>query len=101
MNENEILHVDEQQEHMPGIIAILGELESGAIITEDGLARLFNRHVTSVKRAIHRGELPRPVKLFGQNSWTVGALQRHIESRLQAAQEDADNTDRRIAALSP
>jgi len=101
MNENEILKDDEQQEHIPGIIATLGELEPGAIITEDGLARLFNRHITSVKRAIQRGELPRPVKLFGQNSWTAGALQRHIETRLQEAQEDADNTVRRIAALSP
>jgi hypothetical protein len=36
-----------------GIIAVLGELKPAAIITEEGVARLFNRHVASVKRAVH------------------------------------------------
>ena len=51
---------------LPGIIAILGELKPGAIITEEGAAHLFGRHVASVKRAVQRGELPPPSPLRGQ-----------------------------------
>jgi hypothetical protein len=68
-----------------GIIAVLGELKPAAIITEEGVARLFNRHVASVKRAIQRRELPPSTRLFGQNVWTVGIPIRHIESRLDQA----------------
>jgi hypothetical protein len=83
-----------------GIIAVLGELKSAAIITEEGVARLFNRHVASVKRAVQRGELPPSTRLFGQNVWTVGTLIRHIENRLDQAAKDAERTAHRIATLS-
>jgi hypothetical protein len=83
-----------------GIISVLGELKPAAIITEEGLARLFNRHVASVKRAVQRGELPLPTRLFGQNVWTVGTLIRHIENRLDQAAKDAERTAHRIATLS-
>ena len=85
----------------PGIIAILGDLKSGAVVTEVGVANMFRRHVTSVKRAVQRGELPPPTRLFGQNSWTVGALIRHIELRLEMVAKEADLTGQRIEALSP
>jgi hypothetical protein len=37
---------------LPGVIPELGELGVGAVVTEQGLAALFNRHESSVKRAI-------------------------------------------------
>jgi integrase len=74
-----------------GIITVLGELKPAAIITEEGVARLFNRHVASVKRAVQRGELPPSTRLFGQNVWTVGTLIRHIESRLDLAAKDVED----------
>jgi hypothetical protein len=83
-----------------GIVAVLGELKPAAIITEEGVARLFNRHVASVKRAVQRRELPPPTRLFGQNVWTVGVLIRHIETRLDQAAKDAERTAQRIATLS-
>ena len=86
---------------LPGIIAALGELKPGAIITEEGVARLFNRHVASVKRAVQRGELPPACRLFGSNIWTVGVLVRHIESRLEKAAKDAERAARKIAELAP
>ena len=86
---------------MPGVIAILGELETGAVITEEGLGCLFNRHSTSIKRAVRRGELPEPCRLFGQSTWTVGSIIRHIESRLIQAAEEAKSRTRKIAQLSP
>lgn len=91
----------EDVEQTPGIIGAIGELEPGTIITEAGLAKLFGRHLTSVKRAVDRGELPEPVKLFGQRSWTVRVLIEHHETRLGKAQKIADKENRRIAELSP
>ena len=91
----------DDRSNLPGIIATLGELKPGAIITEQGAAHLFGRHVASVKRAVERGELPPPCRLFGGNAWTAGALVRHIEGRLEEAAKEAERTARKIAVLSP
>lgn len=86
---------------LPGIIAELGDLRSGAIITEVGLAALFGRHVVSVKRAVGRGELPPPCKLFGTNVWTAGSLVRYIEGRLSQAATEAERDAKRLAGHAP
>ena len=71
----EILHHDPQPEEMaspndggsfPGVVAELGELKPGSIISEEGMARLFHRHAVSVKRAVQLGEFP-PPPLFRLN----------------------------------
>ena len=90
-----------ETQDLPGIIAILGELKPAAIITEEGAARLFNRHIASVKRAVRRGELPPPCRLFGQNAWTVGTLIQHIENRLEQAAKERECIEKKIAQLSP
>lgn len=86
---------------LPGIIALLGELKPGAVLFEEGLARLFDRHPASVKRAVQRGELPPPCRLFGGNAWTAGALVRHIEKRLEDATKEAERMARKLAHFSP
>lgn len=86
---------------LPGIIALLGELKPGAILMEDGVAWLFSRHVASVKRAVQRGELPPPCRLFGSNAWTAGSLVQHIEQRLAEAAKEAEGMARKLARLSP
>ncbi|MFC1766086.1 hypothetical protein ACFL6U_28910, partial [Planctomycetota bacterium] len=50
------------------------------------LAEIFGKHQESVKRAIVRGELPEPVPLFKHRVWTVGAIRRFLDDRLQQAQ---------------
>ena len=85
----------------PGIIATLGELKPGAVITEEGVAFLFKRHVTSIKRAVQRGELPPPCRMFGGNVWTAGALVRHIETRLAEAAKEAEALAKKVRRLSP
>lgn len=95
------VEAEEPMEALPGIIALLGELGPGAILFEEGLARLFDRHPVSIKRAVERGELPPPVKLLGQPAWTAGALVRHIEGRLEEAAKEAERLAQRIAKLSP
>src|SRR5262245_21812900 len=86
---------------LPGIIAVMGELKPGTVITEEGLAHLFQRHVVSVKRAVQRGELPPPCRLFGANVWTAGAVIRYIESRLDQAAQEAARDAQRLQHLSP
>jgi hypothetical protein len=68
----------------PGVFSNLGGLPMGALITEIGLARLLGKCAASIKAAVERGELPRPVRLMGKNTWTVGAIIRHHEARLEA-----------------
>lgn len=67
----------------PGVFAEIGALPPGAIVTEEGLARMFGKCTASIKNAVDRGELPRPARFMGKNSWTAGAIVRHHESRLQ------------------
>jgi hypothetical protein len=86
---------------LPGVIAALGEMKPGAVITEEGVAGLFGRCATSVKRAVQRGELPPPCRLFGSNAWTVGVLVGHIERRLEQAAEEARQLASKIRKLNP
>ena len=107
MNETESNHVApgidgfSDAQSLPGIIVALGEMKPGTIVTEEGLAQLFKRHVVSVKRAVERGELPPPCRLFGTRVWTAGALIRYIERRLDNAAQEAEHDAQRMRNLSP
>jgi hypothetical protein len=46
------------------VIATLAELPDTAIVSEEALCRIFARSSDSIKRAVHRGELPPPVRLL-------------------------------------
>ena len=91
---------DLERSAVPGVIAVLGQLGPGAVVTEEGLAKLFQRHASSVKRAIRRGELPPPTRIFGGNAWTVGCLVRHFESRQSDAAKEREREPRRLAELT-
>ncbi len=54
-----------------------------SLVFEDDIAQHFDRCSRTVKRAVLKGELPPPTKLFGQPVWTVGSILKHIESRLE------------------
>ena len=79
----------------------LEDLGPGAIVTEEYLARVFNRCSTSVKRAVERGELPPPVRMFGQPRWTVGVILSHLEARLCKAKFEEEESARMISKHSP
>jgi hypothetical protein len=84
-----------------GIIAALAELPPDVLIDEAGLARIFNRHPVSIKRAIKRRELPPGVKLFGKPTWTAKVVLDHLNRRLDEAKKDAERLQRRISQLTP
>ena len=104
METNEGLAIEgseENENEHDGIVRELGELGEGAIITEKALARLFDKHPDSIKRAVQRKELPQPVKLMGKPSWTAGSIVKHIEQRLHEAAQEAEKEERRLMALAP
>jgi len=84
-----------------GVIAALAELPPETLIDEAGLARIFDRHPVSIKRAIRRGELPPGVRLFGKPTWTARAVLDHLNRRLEEAKRDRERLERRISQLSP
>ena len=91
----------DRDDKMVGIVPTLGELGDGAVIFEMGLARLFERHPASIRRAVDRGELPRPVRLLGRPAWTAGTIRRHFEARLAAVEREAEKTRERVTRLRP
>ena len=91
--------LDDKRQSM-GIIKELGELPTGAVISEQGLAQIFDRHKVSVKRAVERGELPPSIRLFGEPVWTTGALLEHLNKRLDDARKEAEQFQRKINKLN-
>ena len=79
-----------------GIIKELGDLPAGAVVTEQGLGRIFDRHKVSIKRAVGRGELPPSIKLFGEQIWTVKALLEHLGKRLDEAKKESEQLQKKI-----
>ena len=83
-----------------GVIRELGDLPDGAVITEQGLSKMFDRHKVSIKRAVERGELPPSVRLFGEPVWTVKALREHLTKRLDEARKESEQFQRKISGFS-
>ena len=86
---------------LPGIIEELGSLSPKSIISEEGVARIFSRHAASVKRAVDRGELPPPVRIFGKSIWTVEVITEHIAKRLARAADQRESRERKYHTLAP
>lgn len=89
VGKQEVVQKEEGRDVMPGVIKEMGQLGPGAIIFEDGLARLIGKHSVSVKRAVARGELPPPARFMGKPCWTAGSIIRHVEAKLEAAAKEA------------
>ena len=83
-----------------GIVRTLGDLAPDTIVSEAALAKVFARHRVSIKRAVERGELPPPIRLFGEPVWTIRALRDHMAERLDKAKKDTEKMARKIAQLS-
>lgn len=82
------------------VLREIGDLAPDTPISEQGLADLLHKHKSSIQRAVKRGELPPPVRYFGQFVWTVQVLRDHLNRRLERAKADAERLERRIAKLS-
>lgn len=106
MNNDDAKNVNEKSETTPDTgaeestglpLARLDALGMNTIIDETEVAKLFGRCRKSVKRSVGRGELPQPVRTFGQDTWLVGCIAEHMKARLAAAARDAERLKRRPA----
>jgi len=79
----------------------LAELPPYALISEHQLAQMFGRHVSSIRRAIQRGELPPSVPLLNEHVWTAEALWKQMSARLDAAWQAATQVVRRLQDFRP
>lgn len=82
-----------------GVWRELGDLPAGAVVSRKGLAEIFGKHEASIDRAIQREELPPPIRFLGGPVWTAGAILAHINSRLEQAQEAAEEAERELSRL--
>ena len=78
---------------LKGVNVALGSIPAETLITEKGLAQILGKCTASIKAAVKRGELPRPVRLMGKNTWTAGAIVRYIDARV-------DSITRKFSRLS-
>ena len=92
--------MDAEQTNDMGIIRELGDLPAEAVISEQALAKIFDRHRVSIKRAVERGELPPSVRLFGEPIWTVQALREHLGKRLDEARKESEQLRKKINQFS-
>jgi hypothetical protein len=92
--------MDAEQSNDMGIIRELGDLPADAVISEQALAKMFDRHRVSIKRAVERGELPPSIRLFGEPVWTVKALREHLTKRLDAAKKESEQLQKKINKFS-
>ncbi len=92
--------MNEEKDMGNGIIKELGELPPDTVLSEEALAKIFDRHRVSIKRAVERGELPPSVRMFGEPVWTVRALREHLAKRLETAKKEAEQLQRRISQMS-
>ena len=103
MLDEHLLPRDDETEDLdlPGVIEELGSSSPKSIISEEGVARIFSRHAASVKRAVDRGELPPPVRIFGKSIWTVEVITEHIAKRLARAADQRESRERKYHTLAP
>ncbi len=73
------------------LFTLIGSLPDGALISETGLARIFGRHPSAIKRAIDRGELPPPVYLMKRPVFSIGCIRRFLQNRFQQALEEHEH----------
>ena len=90
-----------EREGFPDFIVELAELQDDTIIFEPKMTQIFSRHPSSIKRAVQRGELPHPFRLFGKKAWTAGGILRHLKERQEKVAHEKEQLVQKIAHLAP
>jgi len=93
--------IEAQTADTPGVTDALARLPGNTILTLPAVARIFGRSPKSIYRAIRRGELPPPTRLFGKASWTAGSILAHVQNRLERVKVEAEREARRLAQIAP
>ena len=83
------------------IVEELAASPPGTIIFEQGLAAMFHRHPSALRRAVARGELPPPVRMLGRRAWTTDAIVTHMRERQEEAARQQAAMQAKIATHMP
>jgi predicted DNA-binding transcriptional regulator AlpA len=85
-------------------VSLAASISDGCILSQDEIAGIFDVAPSTVWRAVQRGDLPPPVKLFNKNTWTGAAIRQHLEDRLEkereTRQKEAVAQELRFASLA-
>ena len=86
----------------PAIYGRLNDLKPYDLLTYDGMRDLFQcESDKTIERAGDRGELPPPIKFFGNHVWLAGTLLRHLEWQAQAALDDRITAQNNVKRIYP
>lgn len=86
-------------EDFPHVMTALATHPSGTLVTKEALAQMWNKAQISIDRAIERGELPPPVKMFGKLTWTVDHILQWIDDRLKQAAKEREEQLQKLQRL--
>jgi len=81
------------------LIDELANLQADTILDEHRLASILGVAPKTVKRMVHRGELPAGVVLGKRTVWFAGRVLGHIHDRAERAEQDAEKERKRLRGL--
>ena len=73
-----------------GIFLGFAELPPATILTISGMAKLFGKSPNTIMRAVAEKRLPRPFRIFSENCWRAGEVDRYLQQSMQRAQQLTD-----------
>ena len=85
----EEFQVRKQHDHAEalGINVELAKMPPGALLTIDGMAKIFGKSPTTIMRKVKEGRLPQPFRTFSKNQWCAGGVVLFLQQRMQDAQQ--------------
>ena len=84
----------------PAIYGRLNDLKPFDLLTYDGMRDLFQcESDKTIERAVDRGELPLPIKLFGNHIWLAATLLNHLEGRAKSVIDEHNDAQNKVKHL--
>jgi len=81
-------------------LTFFSHLKPGTILSEHMLAKAFKRHPLSIRRAVERGELPPPFRLFGKPAWMVESILAHFSDISASNLQEQSNLEKSRSKLA-
>ena len=79
-----------------GIMDELGKLSPAALLTVNGMARVFGKSPNTILRAVSEGRLPKPFRIFSEHCWRAGEVDAFLQKRMRDAQQSATGRPRPV-----
>ncbi len=87
---------------LPGIYKRLNELDPHDLLTYDGMREIFDcGSDDAINDAVDRGELPPPIKFFGNHMWLASMVIQHIQWQAQSVRTERMDAQGKVKQLYP